>query len=162
MYKVVFDADGLIKLAKSGLLGRTTKSLKCIISKEVYKEVVEKGKEKLYEDAYTVEGFVHSGEIEVIATGKIVRKGSLSTGELSTLQLYKDAKPDIIVSDDRRFLHLLQEENIPFVVPTDMIVVLTKTGKVTKEEAINSLNKIRGLVREDAYLMALKSLGGEK
>ena len=162
MYKVVFDADGLIKLAKSGLLDTATKSLKCIISKEVYKEVVEKGKEKLYEDAYTVEAFVHSGEIEAVVTKQVREEGSLSAGELSAVELYKAKKADIIVSDDRRFLHLLQKENIPFVIPTDLMVVLTKIGKVTKEEAINGLNKIRDLVREDAYLAALQSLGGEK
>ena len=162
MYKVVFDGDGLIKLAKSGLLDRATKSLKCIISKEVYREVVEKGKEKLYEDAYTVERFVHSGEIKVIEIRKIKSESSLGAGELSTLEVYKNKKADIIVSDDRRFLRLLEEENIPFIIPTDMIVILTKISKITKEEAINSLNKIRNLVKEDAYLAALQNLGGEK
>ena len=46
MYKVVFDADGLIKLAKSGLLEKITKLIKCTMPEDVYIEVVERGKEK--------------------------------------------------------------------------------------------------------------------
>ena len=161
MYKIVLDADGLIKLAKSGLLNKLPQLAKCHISKQVYTEAVERGKEKMYEDAYAIDALIHSGEIDVISMKTNIIDSSLSSGEILSLELYKKLKADAIISDDRRFLNLLNQEKCEYIIPADIIVILAKSRKVTKEEAINGLNKIRTLVREDVYLSALKRLGGE-
>ena len=161
MYKIVLDADGLIKLAKSGLLNKLTQLAKCFISKQVYIKAVERGKEKMYEDAYAIDALIHSGKIEVISIKANIIESSLSSGEISSLELYKKLKADAIISDDRRFLNLLNQEKCEYIIPADIIVVLAKNKKVAKEEAIKSLNKIRTLIREDVYLSALKRLGGE-
>lgn len=160
MYKVIADVDGLIKLAKSGLLGNITKHIQIIISQQVYMEAVESGKERLYEDAYIIDSFVEKGDIQLVKSSA-KEEGDLSVGELSSLRLYKKGTAPLILSDDRKFLNILERHGIPFIMPTDLIAVLAKHRKLDKQEAVKGLQKIKGFVRDDVYLAALNYIGGE-
>ena len=77
------------------------------------------------------------------------------------MDLYKKIKADSIISDDRRFLNLLEREGINFIIPTDLIAILAKTNRIKQEDAIRGLNKIRWMVTESSYIEALKYLKGD-
>lgn len=61
----VLDSDGLIKLVKSSIIEHLLSRFSCIISSEVYEEVVTKGIKRLYEDAFTIEKFVKRNMLRV-------------------------------------------------------------------------------------------------
>lgn len=161
MYKFVMDADGLIKLAKSSLIQQIANHITCLISDDVYREVVIKGEERLYEDAFAIGELVRKGKITKIKTRKSESHG-LSSGEMSALELYKERKADGIISDDRKFLSLLESEGIPFLIPTHLIVMMVGLAKIRKEDAMRALEKIKPFIREDAYQEALQHIGGER
>ena len=76
------------------------------------------------------------------------------------MALYKEKKFDIIVSDDRKFLNVLDKEEIKFVTPLGLIVALVKKGGLDKKKAINGIKNIKNLVREDIYDSAINEIGG--
>ena len=158
MNKIVLDADATIKLARAGILSTLTKGFKLIISEAAYKEVL-RGKEKLYEDAFIVGDLFKDKKLNVInIKGQTII--GLGLGESTTLELFKKIKGDVIVSDDKKFLSVLEREDIPFIVSTDMIVLATKKGVISKQEALKSLTKIKPFVNEDIYNTSRKLIGG--
>jgi hypothetical protein len=152
------DSDGLIKLAKSGLLEMVCKQVSCVISEQVWKEAVVRGKERFYEDAFVIEALIADGAIAVKAVvGKEVER-TLGEGEVATWRLWSDGGIDFIVSDDRRFLSWLEEKGVPFVTPTELIAALAKARKLSKTEAWEGLEKIKGIISEAAFEAAKRKL----
>ena len=161
MYKLVLDADGTIKLAKAGVLETLADNADCILTQVVYKEIM-RGKEKMYSDAFLVEELVKKGRL---ALAKILPVGNEDTGagEKSALAAFKKINADALVTDDARFIALLKREGVRFVIPTDVIVWLVNTGKLSKTEGINALDKMKETVRKDAYEEAVSLIrGGRK
>lgn len=70
-------------------------------------------------------------------------------------------KAEAVISDDRKFLSILEIEGIQFIIPTDIIAMLAINGKISKDEAIEALDKIRNLVREDNYHSSKEMIGGK-
>ena len=62
MSKIVFDSDGLIKMAKSGVLEVTFECFDSYISQEVFDEAVTEGKTFQFEDANVIEELIKSPE----------------------------------------------------------------------------------------------------
>lgn len=147
---LVLDSDGLIKLAKAGVLEELVKYRKCIITQEVFNETVEKGKERLYEDAYIIEELINKKLLSVgrIKTTEVL---SLGKGEASSLEICKKKNCSAIITDVRRFLKMLEEQNIPFIMPSDAIVSLLKKRIITRKKALEALEKIKPLIRKDIY-----------
>ena len=157
MYNIVVDSDALIKLAKSGLLQTIASRTHLLISEKVYEEVVTKGKEKMYDDAILVENLVSEGVIRKV---KAKGEGPVS-GEYSSLNIFRQTSAAAIVSDDQRFLSFLEAEGVPFIIPSHMIIRLVQRRKLSAQEAINGLKRIRALIRNDAYQEAVNLIGGE-
>ena len=158
MIKFVLDADGIIKLAKASVLESLTRFAKCTITKQVYKEV-SKGKEKMYEDAFIIEGLVKKGKMKISPVNYENIDG-LASGECSTLALFHKLKADSIISDDRKFLSLLNSREIHFIIPTDIITLLSTKHHISVIEAISALEKIRSFVHEENYTSAKRRIGG--
>ncbi|MBI4146723.1 hypothetical protein HY489_05295 [Candidatus Woesearchaeota archaeon] len=158
MLNFVFDADGLIKLARSGVLSAIIAFAKCAIPEQVYQEVM-KGKEKMYEDAFVIERLIEEKSIKVV---KIASSdaGGLGQGERSVLALAKKSRFDAVISDDQKFLKVLESEGISYVIPTDMIAVMAMKRRLTKAQAHEALDAIRPFVRESNYLAAKEMIGG--
>jgi len=154
MKKLVFDADGLIKLAKAGMTEAIAKNYTCIISEQVYEEVVIEGKKRLHQDAFEIERLIEAKKIKVISI-QLKESNDLGKGELST---YKIAENNIIVSDDRKFLSFLQNENKPFIVPAHFIAALAQKRMISKKEGIGALNRIKKLITTESYTEALHML----
>lgn len=155
----VLDADGLIKLTKAGVMEELAKYRKCIITQEVFDETVKKGKERFYEDAYTIEDMVN---IKLLSVKKIQFEEieNLGKGEASSLELYKKKRCNAIITDDRKFLSVLEEQGIPFIMPVDVIVSLLERRKITRKTALEALEKIKPLVREEVYTKTKSEIGG--
>src|SRR3989344_748156 len=100
MKKLVFDADGVIKLTKSGVMNIIVENYQCAITKQVYEEAVTEGKKRLYQDALEIERLFQAEKIKVISIRLKLDK-TLGKGEAS---VYQDAEDSVIVSDDRKFL----------------------------------------------------------
>ena len=160
MVKFVLDADALIKLAKAGLLTKFAEHNKCFVPEQVYKEVL-RGKEKMYEDAFITEDAVNKKLIKVLPTKTEQIMEGLGKGECAALILFKEVNADAIVSDDKKFLSVLEQKETPFITTTDAIAFIKIKGHITKEEAIMALTAIRMLVTEENYQQAKETIGGK-
>lgn len=160
MKKLVFDADALIKIVKAGILIKIPHH--CMISYKVHEEVVEEGKKRFYADAFQIEQLVKEGRLKVYHVSSTQEIYGLGEGELSTLAVFSKEKADVIISDDRAFLRALEEMNIPFIVPTELIIALVVSKVLEKQDAIKALNRIKEFVRKENYESALEALGGVK
>lgn len=160
--KLVFDADGLIKLAKSGALEPVTGVFECMATKQVEREAVTEGKRRLYEDAFETGRIISLGKIKIMEVNLHVQmaRRDFGVGELSVIGLYKKIAADAIVSDDKKFLALLAQESIPFVTPTQLIVGMAVSKKISVENAQAHLSNIKQWVTQKSYVNALKQIGG--
>lgn len=159
MAKFVVDADAAIKLAKANVMEKAAEHTKLVISQQVYMEIL-RGKENLYEDAFCIESLVKDKKIAVRTTSENKLEG-LGAGECSALTLFKEIKADAIISDDRKFLSLLEHELVPYIIVTDFIVFLVIKKAVAKEEGLSALDKIRFLIREENYQAAKMKIEGD-
>ncbi|PIN74597.1 hypothetical protein COV18_06920 [Candidatus Woesearchaeota archaeon CG10_big_fil_rev_8_21_14_0_10_37_12] len=159
MKQIVFDSDALIKLMRSGILQQIKH--KCVISDSVYEETVTEGKKKLYPDAYQIETSVKEGKISV---KKILfqQLPGLGKGESSTFALFKKLKADVIASDDKKFIKLLEEQKIEYITSTAAITGLYLAKKINQKQAINALEKIKEFVSKTNYEKAQQTIGGKK
>ncbi len=164
MHKIVLDSDGLIKLTKSGCLMKILNCFQCSITEEVYDETVIRGMERAHDDAYEINELVKEGKLKVenIKNNKLVENmfenRTFGAGECSTLHLFHNSDTKVIVTDDRAFLNLLDKNNIPYIIPTDLIVRLYELKVITKDESINSLDAIKIYVSGPNYDAARRNL----
>lgn len=156
-------ADGLIKLHRAGVLDQVAETFSCIISEAVYHEAVTQGKARMYPDAEAIE--------EIIKRSIFIKPSSqqhknyphgigssLGIGERSILALYPQDEPTMVVSDDRSFLSLLSRQNIPFLVPAALIVILVRQGGLPVSNAKVALERLRPWIRESVYIQAVSDL----
>ena len=158
MSKLVADADGLIKLGKSGALDALVGSHELLVPEAVYEEAVVRGKQELYEDAFELEKLLEDGGIPVIrsslepqANRLLEGVTSLGAGERAALRLYFAEGADAILSDDRVFLTFLVRHSVPSVTPVNVVVALTRSGRVSFGEGSKALEKLSGYVRADVH-----------
>lgn len=156
MKMFVFDTDGLIKLARSGILSSVPYQI--LISTSVYQEAVTAGKKRLYEDALVIEQLIGRGKILVKEVKNILNIPKLGAGETSALILYYKMKADAIVSDDRQFLTYLGEQNIPFLVPSEFLVLLALAKQIKNKDCLQALDTIKNMITVENYYSAKEAL----
>lgn len=152
MYKFVLDSDALIKLTKLGILEQICNHYNCIIATEVKIECVDEGKKGLHKDALKIEEFINKNLLRVINL-KRARKiqENLGKGETSTVNLYFQEKNSVIVTDDSAFIRYLEENNIKFLIPADLILLMKISNKIDKKTALKYLEKMKNFIREEVY-----------
>ncbi len=162
MSKIVVDADGLIKLGKSGTLAVLLSTAEVLVPEAVYEEAVISGKREMYEDAFELERVLREGGAEVVkeepAEKLLEDTPSLGAGERAALRVMYAREAEAILTDDRAFLNVLEEVGITTVVPVAVIVGLAEGAKISAEEAIEALGRIRGSVRREVYEAAMEEL----
>ncbi|KAF5424391.1 MAG: putative nucleic acid-binding protein, contains PIN domain, partial [Candidatus Methanocomedens sp.] len=127
-------------------------------------ETVIRGMERAHDDAYEINELVKEGKLKVenIKNNKLVESmfenRTFGAGECSTLHLFHNSDTKVIVTDDRAFLNLLDKNNIPYIIPTDLIVRLYELKVITKDESINSLDAIKIYVSGPNYDAARRNL----
>ena len=163
---LIFDADGLIKLNRAGVLELVIQNYKSLVPAAVCGEIVVKGGLRGYDD---------STEIALILEGSTVKAGpdiaevdpeigrslmGLGAGETQTLHLaLRVREHSIIISDDRRFLGVLSELSIPYLIPSHIILRLARDGLLSLPESIIALNRLRPFIRSSDYLEVFEELG---
>jgi len=153
----------LIKLTKAGCLGKILGTIDCFISNKVYEETVINGIKRFYEDAFQIDRLVRTGKLKIEETrnnemAQNILKGSkLGKGENSTMHLFFNMNASAIISDDKAFLNILHQNNIPFIIPTDLIVRLYELKIITMEEFMKALDMIKPYVRKHNYDRAKNS-----
>jgi predicted nucleic acid-binding protein len=94
-------------------------------------------------------------EIQKVRNNKkaqsILENCNLGKGETSTLYLFFNVEAKTIISEDRVFLNLLLQNNIPFITPTDLIVRLYELKIINKKDALSALSKIKPYVNKNSY-----------
>lgn len=165
MSKFVIDADGLIKMGKSGLLGTLVGSHEVLVSETVYEEAVVRGKRELYEDAFELEKLLEDEAVPIVrsdpepqADRLLEGVTSLGAGERSALRLYFAERSDAVLSDDRVFLNFLSRHSVPFLTTVSVAVGLAKSGRASRKEGLEALEKMSGFVRADVYERAKAEL----
>ena len=169
MSKIVADADGLIKLGKSGALGRLLSAAEIVVPRRVYREAVEAGKKEMYEDAFELEKVLGEGGAEVVEDEQDERAEkllkdvtSLGEGERAALHVLLAREADAVLTDDRAFLNVLGRAGIRTLTPAAAIVSLFESDRLSRMEAIEALGTIEGLLREEVYEAAMEGLIGSR
>lgn len=152
MYKFILDSDALIKLAKSEMLDKLCNCYKCITTNEVKTECVEEGKKRLHKDALKIEECINKGLLKVAGVKKVAKTmENLGKGEMSTVQLYFQEKNSKIVTDDSAFIKYLEENNIRFSLPADLILLMKTSNKIDAKSALKYFENIRQFIKEEVY-----------
>jgi len=168
MYTIVVDADGLIKLGKSGALPALLGAARLLVPKAVWEEAVEEGKRRMYEDARDLEVALTEGGAEVVSFEigeEAVRllegsAASFGAGEREALAVNFAAEADAVLTDDSAFLGLLAgaDPPVPALVPAAAIAALAEGCRMTIDEARETLAAIEPFIRRDAYAAAMEDL----
>lgn len=165
MSRIVADADGLIKLGKSGVLGCLLCAAEVLVPRTVYREAVEAGKKEMYEDAFELERVLGEGGVEVVQEKRDERAGrlvegitSLGAGERAALDVLFARGADAALTDDRAFLNLLGRAGIKALTPAAAIVSLFETERLSRARAIEALGSIEEFLRREVYEAAMEEL----
>jgi hypothetical protein len=166
MSKIVADADGLIKLGKSGALAALLSVAEVLVPEAVYEESVVTGKREMYDDAFELEWELREGGAKVIqaieneqAERLLAGAPSLGPGERAALRVAYESGADAILTDDRAFLGFLTGAGMGALVPA-AIVLLVERGAVSAEGAVEALGRIEGSIRSEVYEAAMEDLAG--
>ena len=168
MYKIVTDADGLIKLGKSGALPALLAAARILVPRAVWEEAVEEGKRRMYEDAHVLERTLGAGGAEIFEyvehepseEAEVLLRNSAAApgaGERAALAVFFVSSADAILTDDRAFLGLLAgaDPPVPALVPAAAIASLAEADRLSIEEARESLGRLERSVRESVLAAAL-------
>lgn len=160
---LVFDSDGMIKLHRAGLLELTLETFHCLVPEAVYQEVVVAGRANNYADAHEITAVLDERTSVVRSSEDALTLPGLGKGERAALALASAETDAIVVSDDRRFLTILTLDDIPYLTPVDVLVVLLKTGAIDQGSADEALERMRPLIRTTAYWETKQEIetGGE-
>ena len=153
---IVSNTSTLILLAKVDSLSILLDNIKKIsIPKIVYEEIANK---KDSFEFLTIKKEIGKNRIVLIDVGKksyssILAQFKLDEGEAAAYALFKTAKGKAILTDDRELIKLCKIENVPFITAMAVVVKLFRKKKLTKEEALEKLEKLNGYGRysEDIY-----------
>jgi hypothetical protein len=167
MSKIVADADGLIKLGKSGALAALLSVAEVLVPEAVYEESVVTGKREMYDDAFELEWELREGGAKVIqaieneqAERLLAGAPSLGPGERAALRVAYESGADAILTDDRAFLGFLAGAGMGALVPAAAIILLVERGAVSVEGAVEALGRIEGSIRSEVYEAAMEDLAG--
>jgi hypothetical protein len=164
---VALDSDVVIKMTKSSLKEAVVSAFSVFLPSEVEVECVEQGKQGGHADALRVEENIKRGRIQVRGTRRsgraetIVRDLRLKSGEADLVRLHASGGVDVVVSDDRRFLNVLQTLEIPFATSSSLIVALAKRDRINRREALVYLRKLAEYISEEQYAEARAAIEAE-
>ena len=119
-----------------------------MITDEVYNEVME-GKDKQLFDALLLERLVEEKKIAVEhqlnkdCVQKIILDFGAGMGEAESLALALTTKDKIIVTDNKQGRKVAKIQGLNLLGSIDVVVALRKTGKISKEKALQALHILK-------------------
>lgn len=162
-FKAVLDSDGLIKLAKAGILEAVVKAWNCLIPEAVYAETVRRGIQGAYPDALAIREVLHPSMVRPWvphprATRLLKQKRGLGRGEQEALHLFFTVRADAIISDDAAFVSVLDQAGLPYLPPALVLVRLADQRHLEPQAALDRLERMRPLIRPEVYEAARSDL----
>src|SRR5438128_4516683 len=94
-------------------------------------------------------------------TEAIVRDPRLSGGEAGVLRLHRSGGTDPIVSDDRRFLQILEALGIRYTAPGPLIAAMFRLGMIPRTEALRHVEKLGAFISEEEHSEAKRAIEEE-
>jgi len=162
--KVIMDSDSLIKLTRAKVKEIVVENMDVYIPPKVLEETVTIPKKEGFPDAFLIEENLEKGLlfIEEINQDQHVEEMIISLGmgygEADVFKLYKSGSFDIISSDDRKFLKIIDALDLPYLTPTALIVYLFNKEVLTKDDAMSYLNNLKEMVSDEEYYLAIKEV----
>ena len=119
-----------------------------MIPKAVHGEVVEKGIEANYADAYIVQKLEKEGFIQIVAVTDTMlmnelKRYGLHGGELEAVTLYFQEKADLIASNDDKVRRLRLILNLDLVSSPEIVFLLAKKRFITESKALECLSELK-------------------
>ena len=145
----VSNTSTLILLAKVDALSELLDVIKKVtIPKIVYEEI--KSKDSF--EVMSIKKEINENRIKVVEVNKrnyigIINQFKLDEGEIAAYALFKKEKGKAILTDDGELIKLCKIENIKFITAMAGIVILFSKKKLSKEEALEKLNRLYGYGR---------------
>lgn len=65
------------------------------------------------------------------------------------------------MSDDRRFLQILDALGIRYTTPGPLLAALPRLGRMSRSEALGHLEKLRGFISTEEYTEARRAIEEE-
>jgi len=144
---VISNATPLIYLTKSGSIKLLKKLFESVlIPKEVYEEVVVKGKEEGFSDAIVVEEQIEEGWISIDNLGtdeKLVEHATeLDKGETAVIKLAKEKDDPLLLIDDAAGRQIAKSFGLEVKGTLYVILRAYKEGYLTKDQSRDILDEI--------------------
>ena len=162
------DSDAIIKLTRASAKGAVCDSFTVLLPPDVRRECVEQGKAGGFVDAFEIEENLRGGALGVVRPKRskrvdtMIRELGLTGGEADALRAFRSGGGDMVVSDDRRFLQILEGLSIPFATPGAVLAALVRRGKVTPTRARAMLDALSVLVSEAEHMEAERAIKEEE
>ena len=142
---IIADATSLILLSKISILEIFVNRNEVVTSEIVYDEVI-KGKEKSRIDSMLTEKLVKENKLKVKTPNRntktnIEKLFNLKFGELEVVSLAHKTK-NAILSDDKKCINAAKVLGIGFIISLDAVIALYKKNAITKEKAIECVDKL--------------------
>lgn len=144
---IVSNSSPLIYLSKIGKLSLLKELFNKIkIPKEVYNEVVLKGREGGFSDSYSVEKAVEDGWIEVISIklDKQIEKfaSEIDFGEVETISLALKLKAQLVIIDDSSARTIAESFGLNVKGTLYVLLRAYKKKFISKNDVKNNINSL--------------------
>lgn len=87
---------------------------------------------------------------------------SLGAGEREALHLFFEERADAIVSDDARFLPLLERAGVSYLPPALVLVQLARRKEISRDASLAHLERMKPLIKPGVYRRAKEDLEEER
>ena len=164
--RVVSNSSPLIYLSKLGKLELLRKLFReILIPKEVFNEVVSRGKEGKFSEVLVIEDAVNQGWLKMKGT-KVDRRllkfaPELDLGEAEVISLAKEIKADLVLMDDASARSISESFGLNTKGTIYVLLKARKSELITEEEVKTLLDKLvlTGFrLSSDVYSRVLKGL----
>ncbi len=166
--KVAMDSDALIKLTKAALKEDVVGAMEVVIPPEVEKECVAQGKAGHHPDAIILSQNILAGRIHVTEPNpppglqRTLEDLNVQGGEAEVLRLQTTIDADLIVSDDAKFLRLIDGLGLTYATPAALVVALVFQGDLSRQDALRKLEDLAPLISAEEHAGAREALSEMK
>ncbi|MBI2558416.1 hypothetical protein HYW20_03765 [Candidatus Woesearchaeota archaeon] len=142
------NTSTLVLLAKIGCLESFIEISPIIeIPVQVKKEALFE-KESYY--AKLIEKLIEKKKIRIVPaernkTSEIMSQFRLDEGESATYVIFNNKKHEAILTDDGELIKLCKLEKVQFICAMAVVIILFENKKLSREEAINKLEKLHNI-----------------
>ena len=166
---LILDANALINLYHAGILPLVLVRAECVIPAEVYSEAIFGGRRAGHSDSIDIAEIL--GPSLEPATEILPELDGMGLGEAASLSRFMERRgqpgtnEDFIISDDQQFFNYLKRREtregveILHLSIAGLIADLGTVGALTKDQALDALERVRHRIRATYYEAARRRLG---